>query len=117
MFVPAIAVDGPALSTRRSARVLTVVFAVALLLPGAVSVVVLVPVAVLLRVEPFGALGLTSATNVKLADAPAASVAIVSLIALPLCVSVKAGPAPWACETKVVPIGSESARATFWALL
>src|SRR5258705_416153 len=112
MFVPAMTFAGPVLVTARSAWVLTVVVAVALLLPGIVSLVAEEALAVLLRVAPLAALGLTRATNVNVAEALAASVAIVSLIALPLLVSVKEGPLAWLCETNVDPPGSESASTT-----
>src|SRR2546429_346872 len=115
MFVPAMTVAGPVLVTARSAWVLTVVVAVALLLPGTVSVVEVVAVAVLLSVPLFAALGLTRATNWNEADCPLASDAMVSLIALPVLFSVKEGPLAWLCDTKVVPAGSVSARVTLAA--
>src|SRR5438270_920490 len=115
MFVPAMTVAGPVLVTARSAWVLTVVVAVALLLPGVLSVVELVALAVLLKEAPLARLGLAWATIVKLAESPAASEAIVSLIAFPLLVRVKDGPVFWLCETNVVPAGSVSARVTLAA--
>src|SRR5438094_234163 len=69
---PAMAVAGPVLVTARSLWACTVVEAVELLLPGLGSVVLLLAVAVLLNTFPSGTLGLTCATTVKLAEAPAA---------------------------------------------
>src|SRR5437588_300754 len=42
---------------------------------------------------------------------------MVSVIALPLWVSVKVGPDVWLCDTKVSPAGNVSVRDTVWASL
>src|SRR5712692_8790754 len=75
MLFPAITfgVGDPLLVTARSACVCTVVIAVALLLPGVGSVVVLAAVAVLLIVEAFAALELTYTTMVNTAVSPLAT--------------------------------------------
>src|SRR3954465_7164823 len=112
MVVPARAAEGAVLVTARSASVLTVVEAVAPLLPATGSVVSLVATAVLPRIAPAGTLGLTWATMVKVAEAPAIRGAIASPIEPPSFAGVNAGPDPWACETYVVPAGSVSERAT-----
>ena len=53
----------------------------------------------------------------KSADAPAASVAIVSVTWAGVLASVKAGPRVWDCETRVVPGGSATVRTTAGASL
>jgi hypothetical protein len=108
----------PDLLIARSARPTTVVGSVSLLFPGVGSPVVVVPVAVLLRI-PAGAFWSTLTTRVNVALAPAARVAIEQVI-VPFAptagaVQPKAGPASWVIDTKVVPAGSESDRATVWA--
>src|SRR4051812_16116666 len=117
MLVPAVTVAGPVLVTAISARVRTVVVAVALLLAPDTSVVMLLAIAVLLTVAPLTALGLRRTTTENVADAPAGSVAIVSPMKFALFVRLNAGPVVWICETNVVPAGSESVRTTVWASL
>src|SRR5262249_22531148 len=92
---PAMAVAGPVLVTARSATAWAVVLTVELLLPEVGSVVLLLTVAVFFSAAPSSTLGLTCAITVKLAEAPAASVAMVSLMLLPLPPGVKAGPLVW----------------------
>src|SRR5262245_40466486 len=78
MPVPAVAVAGPVLTTATSAWVRTAVVAVALLLVGSGSVVVLLTSAVLLRVEPDARAGSTRTTRVKTAM-PTAKLGLVEL--------------------------------------
>src|ERR1700720_3273801 len=113
MFEPAVTDAGPLLVTERSAEALTEVVTVAELLPEVLSVVVLLAVAVLLRVEPFATLLAIFATIVKLAAWPLTNVAIEQLT-VPFAptaglVHVNAGPEFCASETNVVPAGSASA--------
>jgi len=68
------------LVTTRSAEVLTVVKAEALLLLGLGSVVVVVAVAVLAMVEPVATLAPTWTTMVKLGAAPAATVGLLKVM-------------------------------------
>jgi hypothetical protein len=101
--------------TDRSALVvlpLTVVLDVAELLPGVGSVVAELTLAVSLMVLPPVAFEGTLAMTLIVAVAPDASALIVSLTALPLLLSVNAGPEVSDCETNVTPLGSVSARAT-----
>src|SRR5436309_1505409 len=117
MFVPAMIVAGAVLTTARSARVLTVVVVVALLLPATGSVVAPPALAVLDRVVASGTAAFTWAMIVNVAEAPDASVAMVSLTALPALPRVNAGPLAWFWETNEVPAGRVSASATDWASL
>jgi hypothetical protein len=106
--------------TARSALVvplLTVVLDVAELLPGVGSVVAALTLAVSLMVLPTVAFEGTLAMTLIVAVAPAARVPILSLTALPLLLSVNAGPELSDCETNVTPLGSVSASATVWASL
>ena len=90
---PAIAVAGPVFVTAKSALfVEIVVIAVELLLFVFESVVVLLIVAVLDNTVPLLTLLLTCVTKVKLAEAPAANIAIVSVIVFPLLLKLNAGP-------------------------
>src|SRR5207248_5717059 len=83
----------------------TVVLAVALLLAGLGSVVVVVAEAILASIPSSGA----DTTIVNVADAPAASVAMVPLkVPVPPgagVLSVKAGPEVCIAETNVLPVG------------
>src|SRR5437879_1571768 len=90
MLVPAVAVAGPVLTIARSARAMTAVVEVAVLLPGVGSVVVELAVAVLTSVLPSCALGLTNTTMVAVAFPPAAMVPneADALVPLPM-------PEPW----------------------
>src|SRR5882757_8009041 len=106
------AVAGPVFATERSARVLIVLAAVALLLAAPGSAVLLEALAVLARDAPLATFAFTSATIVNVAEAPAPSVAMVSLIALPAWLNEKTGPELWACERNNVPAGKVSASAT-----
>ena len=98
--------------TERSARVMTLVVAVAELFPGYGSKVSLVAVAVLLSVVPFGVLALTLTTSLNVAVAPAANTEIVQLtVPVPPAAGVeqlKAGPLVCANETNVVLAGVAS---------
>src|SRR5438067_2326759 len=87
-------VAGPFLLTCKSACVCTVVLAVELLLPLTTSVVVVLTDAVLLSVALLATLALTVAVMVMVCVAPAASVVMVSLTALPVCFSANCGPVP-----------------------
>ena len=105
--------------TDRSAALLTVVVAVALLFPGVGSVVVELTVAVLVIVEPLGVAALTLTTSEKVAVAPAARVAMFAVIVPvpPTAGEVIEEPGPEVCitETKVVFAGVESVRETLCA--
>src|SRR5438034_10314291 len=104
--------DQSVLVTPRSAEVPTVVVAMAVLLPGVGSGVVLATVTVL-TIVPTAVLALTFTTSVKLAVvAYAATVAMVQ-ITVPVpptagTVQLKVGPSSWVNETKVVPAGMRS---------
>src|SRR5712671_7338334 len=107
----------PVLVTLRSARVVTGVVTVAEW--GLVESVGLDTVAVLTMFEPPAAAGLTCTTTVKVAEAPAARVAVVPLI-VPVpptggLVNVKVTPLVWLSDTKVVLAGTLSVSCTFWA--
>src|ERR1700716_1859535 len=110
MFPPAFTGSGaPLLVTERSARVMTLVVAVAELFPGHGSKVSLVAVAVLLSVVPFGVLAFTRTTSLNVAVAPAPNVEIVQLtVPVPPAAGaeqVKAGPVSCANEVNVVLAG------------
>src|SRR5436309_626449 len=115
MFEPALTGSGESvLVTARSAAVLTVVVAVALLFAGTGSTVVDVTLAVLEMVPVAAALTFTTSVNV--AEAPDANVAMFA-VAVPVpptagVVSVKAGPEVCIIETNVVPAGTASASET-----
>src|SRR2546423_450353 len=103
----------------RSAEVLTVVKAEAVLLLLLGSVVVVEAVAELVIVVPLGVLAATRTTIVKLGAAPAATVARVK-VTLPMPPTAGAAvvqPAGAVAETKVVPAGRVSATLTPWASL
>jgi hypothetical protein len=110
MLVPAVADAGPLLVMVRSAVDVTVVFAVALLLPGLVSAFGPEIVAVLLRVPE--ALGSMFAVSVNCALAPEAKLPMeqVTLPLLPILgvLQTNAGPVFCTIETNVVPAGSGS---------
>src|SRR5438445_719237 len=110
----AVSVVGPLFVTERSALAKTVVGAVELLLPGLLSVVVLVTFAVFESTVPFGVALLTPATTLKAAEAPLTSVPIEQLTVAPV-VQLKVGPLVWFSETNVVPAGSVSVHVTVWA--
>src|SRR5438128_126398 len=115
MLEPALTGSGESLLvTARSAAVLTVVMAVALLFAGTGSTVVDVTLAVLEMVPVAAALTFTTSVNV--ADAPAANVAMFA-VAVPVpptagVVSVNAGPEVCIMETKVVLAGMVSLSET-----
>src|ERR1043166_1288813 len=105
---------GPVLVTTRSARGVTGVLAVEALLLGSVSLVVVVPVAVL--DSPLVTSELTCTTRVNEALAPAARLDRVS-VTLPLLPTVgmlepNDGPLFCASDTNVVPLGSGSLTET-----
>ena len=113
MFVPAFAVAGPVLTMVRSALAVTVVTAVALLLPGFVSAFGPEMVAVLLRLPV--KLGLMFAVSVNCALAPEANWPIVPieqdtlpLLPAPGSLQTNVGPVFCTIETNVVPAGSGS---------
>ncbi len=81
------------------------------------SVTVLLTVASFVRAVPLLTLVLMAATMSMTAELPADRLDKVSLTALPLLLRVKAGPLVWLCDTKVVPVGSVSARVTLVAVL
>src|SRR5260370_406390 len=86
---------------------------------GLVESVGLETVAVFVMLVPAGVLELTWTTTVKVAEAPAARVAVVPLI-VPVppaggLVNVKVTPLFWVSETKVVLLGTLSVSWTFWA--
>src|SRR2546428_4273546 len=120
MFEPALTGSGESLLvTTRSAPVLTVVVAVALLFAGTGSTVVDVTLAVLEMVPVAAALTFTTSVNV--ADAPAANVAMFA-VAVPVpptagVVSVKAGPEVSIMETNAGATGSASVGGTVWGSL
>src|SRR5258708_2021372 len=107
----AVGVGGPLFVTARSALFETVVDAVELLFAGLLSVVVVVTVAVLLSVVPFGVAAFTFATSVKVAEAPLISDAIEHVVVAPV-VQTKVGPVVWFSETNVVLAGSVSLNET-----
>ena len=76
------------------------------------SVVLLLTWVVLLTIVLLGTLGFIVATMVKVAEAPAARVAIVSVIVLPLRFKLKDGPDVWLWDTAVSLAGSVSVRDT-----
>src|SRR5947207_3177055 len=112
MSVPAEPAAGPLLVMATSACAATVVITVELLLPGALSAVVVVMFAVLLTVPV--ADGDRCATTVNVALDPDVSVAMLHEIVAPV-VQVNAGPVFCVSETKVVPAGSVSVQLTFEA--
>ena len=93
------------------------VVTVALWLAGLGSLVSELIVVVSLMVEPAGVLGNTWTTNVKLAEAPAGSVAMNATWVLPGVPAPNGGPEVWASETKVVLAGTKFVAPTFWASL
>src|SRR5262249_40009142 len=103
-----------ALVTARSARVLTVVVAVATLFAVVGSAVVLRTVAVFVSVALLAALGLTVTTMVSVAVAPAATVHRLALPTPPAWVAV---PLLEVTETKLVLPGRLSVSETPWASL
>jgi len=107
----AVGVGGPLFVTARSALELTIVFAVALLFAGLLSVVVVVTLAVLLIVVPFGVAAFTFATSVKVAEAPLISDAIEHVVVAPVA-QMNVGPVVWFSETNVVVAGSVSLNET-----
>src|SRR5438067_5170798 len=122
MFPPAFTGSGASLLvTDRSARAMTVVVAVAELLPGHGSSVSLVTVAVLLSVVPFGVLAFTITTSRNVAFAPVPNMEIVQLtVPVPPTAGVeqrKAGPLVCAKETNVVFAGVASVSETLTAAL
>jgi hypothetical protein len=108
MAVPAVAVEGPVLAVDKSADAPTVVVAVAVLLPGVGSGVVLVAVATLFSIVPLATEANTVALMVSVWLLPAASVptAQVGPDQLP-CVAV--------AVTPVSPDGNASLTDTFCA--
>src|SRR6266498_603640 len=114
MLVPAPAAAGPVLTIERSALVETIVVTVELLLPGVASVVVEATFAVLVRLVPEEVEGEMCTTMVKVALAPAVSVAMLQETVAPV-VQVNVGPVVCVSETKVVLAGSVSVHATFSA--
>src|SRR5438067_167394 len=119
MSVPRVIERGPVLVTCRSAWGVTGVFAVEASLLGSVSVVAVVPVAVL--DSPLVTPELTCTTRVKEALAPAARLERVSVTA-PLAPTagvddLKDGLLTCVSDTKVVPAGSGSLTETLWASL
>ena len=88
-----------------------------LLLAGLGSVVSEFMVVVSLIVVPAGVLGNTWTTKMKLAEAPAGSVAINATSVLPGKPALNAGPEVWASETKAVLVGGKFVAPTFWASL
>src|SRR6185437_16779486 len=111
------ALAGAVFTIARSAEALTrVAVAAEVLLPVVGSEVALVTVAVLLSVVPSATLLPTCTTNVKLAEAPLASVAIVQLTVLvPL--QLNADPVFCVIDTKLVFAGSVSVQLTLCASL
>src|SRR6478672_1439070 len=97
--------------------VATVEFVVLELLAIDVSVVVVLMVAELLMTVPLVRLLLTLTTTTSVLVAPAARVLSVSLIVLPLRLSVNAGPDVWICDENATEDGNASVRDTFCALL
>src|SRR5262249_47958874 len=110
----------PTLVIRMSACVPppTAIFTVTELSPVTVSCVALVTVAVSAIIVPFGVPAVTFTTNVKLATAFGAKVAIVQvrLPVPPTGGSVQAHPAGVTAETKVVFVGTASVKLTVAAL-
>src|SRR5437868_12362608 len=122
MLLPAITGSGASdLVTARSAWVLTVVVAVAELLPGVGSLVVVAAVAVLVIVEPLAALALTLTTMVKTAVSPFGTVAFekTTLPVPPTAGALVDQPLPvvTVADTNVVLAGSVSPTATVCASL
>src|SRR2546421_10668192 len=117
MFCPSFTAPGPVFTTNRSAEVVVVRLVFDVLLGRLLSVVVEQTLAMLLIVVPLGVAGLTVATTAMVADVPTGNVAIVSVITLPACPSVKAGPVDCDSETNVMDGGSVSLKITVWASL
>src|SRR4051812_45267589 len=104
------------LRSATSAWASTAVVAVAVLFVVTGSLVVVVADALLVRVAPLATLAATLTMTVKVWLTPAVRLASEQLT-VPLApavgvVQVKVGPAPWLSETKVVPVGRASLRAT-----
>ncbi len=116
-LTPAGATLGALLTTLRSARALIVVVAVAVLLPATGSVVVLVAFAALASTVPSATLAPTCTITLMIAELPATIVLSVSLMLLPLLLSVNTALPDWLCDTNAVPLGRVSLRATLWASL
>ena len=110
MFVPASAVAGPVLLTDRSALAVTVVTAVALLLPLFVSAFVPNTVAVLLKVPVNPGLMVAVSVNCALTPEPRVGNEQVTLPVLPAPGSLQTADGPVFCtrEKNVVPAGSGS---------
>src|SRR5438132_770245 len=112
MLFPAIVVAGPLLVIETSACAVTVVFAVALLLPGFVSALEVVAVAVLLRIVPFATLGSGCTVIVNCALPPFGNSEMVHATVPPLpgggVLQVAAGPVSCTSETNVTPAGRAS---------
>src|SRR5215218_3402375 len=117
MLAPAATGSGESvLVTDRSARVTTAVAVFGKLLISLFRVPVVTTLGLLLRPEPLPTFGLTFTTKVNVAEAPAASVAIVAeKVPVPPTggvVSVNAGPAVCVAETNVVLTGTGSFSVT-----
>src|SRR5882672_3126667 len=110
MFVPALAVAGPLLLTDRSALAVTVVTAVALLLPLFGSAFVPNTVAVLLKVPVKPGLMVAVSVNCALTPEPREANVQVTFPALPTPGSLQtaAGPVFWMRAKNVVPAGNGS---------
>ncbi len=120
MFCPAVTGSGESVFvTIRSARVFTVVVAVAALSVASGSVVLLETFAVLEIDAPFAALVFTLTTSVNVPDAFAARLAFEQEIVpvAPTAGVVQLKPAGLASETKVVFVGTASVNVTLVALL
>src|SRR5215470_13173704 len=120
MLFPAMTGSGESLLVMaRSACALTLVVAVAVLLPAFGSVVALAAVAVLVMVAPLPTLALTLSTMVKVAVVPAANVALekTTLPVPPTGGVVMVQPAGAVAETKVVLAGTASVTVTVCASL
>ena len=122
MFEPATTGSGESvLVTERSAWVLTMEAAIAVLFPAFGSVVEPAAVAEFVTVAPLGAPALTLTTTVKTAVSPAATVALekTTLPVAPTGGDEKVQPTPvvTVAETKVVLAGTASVTVTLWESL
>src|SRR6476646_1601703 len=103
MFVPAIALAGPAFVMARSAEVVIVVLSDARLFVALGSKVALLAVAVFVMMVLLGVSAATWTTSVKVSTPPAGSG------------PPSAGPESWLKETRLVCAGSGSAKVALWA--
>src|SRR5690349_16913902 len=115
MLLPAVTGSGESvLVTTRSARVITLVEAVAVLLLESVSVSVAAAVALLLIVAPLAVEAGTLTTIVKTADSPAVTAAFEKTIG-PEVLTAQPVPVVTTAETSEVPAGTASVTVTLLA--